>query len=80
MEHESDGDTNCNWGSWYGHQRIGTETGGLGNKKTSGNHLNYSIVQIGQNTEKSPGDLRISAVTQNLVKNHQLTLVQKTLK
>ena len=39
------------------HQRIGTGNGGLGNKRTSGDHQNYSIVEIGQNTEKSPGDL-----------------------
>ena len=34
------------------------------NKRTSGDHPNYSIVEIGQNTEKSPGDLRRLAVTQ----------------
>ena len=28
MEHESDGDTSCNWCARYSHQRIGTETGG----------------------------------------------------
>ena len=36
---------------------------------------NYSIVEIGQDTEKSPGDLRRLTVTQISVKNHQLTLV-----
>ena len=50
-------------------------TGGLGNKRTSGNHPNYRIIKIGQNTEKSPGDLRRLVVTQTLVRNHQLTLV-----
>ena len=30
---------------------------------------------IGQNTEKSPGDLERFAVTQTLVRNHQLMLV-----
>ena len=69
MEHESDGDTNCNWYAWYSHQRFGTSTGGLGNKRTSGNHPNYSIVEIGQNIKKSPGDLRKLAVIQ--VKNSQ---------
>ena len=34
MEHESDGNTNCNWCTRYSHQRIGKETGGLGNKRT----------------------------------------------
>ena len=54
---------------------IDTGIRGLGNKKTSGNHPNNSIVNIGQNTEKSPEDLRKLAVTQTLVENHQLTLV-----
>ena len=42
---------------------------------TSGNHLNYSIVEIDQNTEKSPGDLERLAVTQTPVENSQLMLV-----
>ena len=37
---------------------ISKETGGIGNKKTSVDHLNHSIIKIGQNTEKNPGDLR----------------------
>ena len=32
---------------------------------------NYSIVKIGQNTEKSPGDLRRLVVSQTPMKNHQ---------
>ena len=36
-------------------KRINTGTGELGNKTRSGNHPNYSIIEIGQNTEKSPG-------------------------
>ena len=35
----------------------------------------YSIIKIGQNTEKSPGDLRRLAVTQTPVKDHPLTLM-----
>ena len=34
-----------------------------------------NIVKIGQNTEKSPGDLRTIAVTQIPGENYQLTLV-----
>ena len=45
------------------HQRIGSETGRLGNKRTSGGHPSYSIIKIGQNNEKSPGDSRKLAVT-----------------
>ena len=57
MEHEGD-DTNCDLCTRYNHQRTGRGTGGFGNEKMSGDHPNYSIVEIGQNTEKSPGDLR----------------------
>ena len=42
---------------------LGTNTGELGNKRTSGDHPNYSKAKIGQNTEKSPVDLRRLAVT-----------------
>ena len=53
---------------------------GQGNKRTSVDHPNYSIVEIGQNTEKIPGELKRLAVTQIPVKNHQLKLIWKTLK
>ena len=49
-------------------------TGGLGNRRTSGNHSNFYIIENGQNTEKSPGDLKRLAVTSTLVKN-QLKLM-----
>ena len=52
---------------------IGTGTGELRNNKTSGDYSNNSIVDIGQNTEKSPGDLSKLAVTQTPVEDHQLT-------
>ena len=80
MEYESGGDTNCNSCTRYSHKRIGAGTEGLGNKRTGGDSLNFSIVDIGQKTEKSPGDLRRLAVLQTPVKNHQLKLVGKTLK
>ena len=50
MERESDGDTNCNWCAQYSHQRIGTGTVGLGNKKTTRDHPNYRIINISHNT------------------------------
>ena len=50
MEHESDGDPNCD-------QRFRTGTEGLRNKRTSEDQPNDSIIKIGQNTEKSPGGL-----------------------
>ena len=55
-------DTNCNWCSRYSHQRMSTGTGGLGNKKTSGDHPNNCIVKIDQNTEVSQGHLMGLAV------------------
>ena len=54
---------------------IGTKTGGLGNKRASGNNPNYCIIEVGQNTEKSPEGLRRLAVTEILVKDHQVTLM-----
>ena len=49
--------------------------GGLGNKRTSGDHPNYCIIEIGQNTEKSPRDLGRLVITQTPLRNHQVTLV-----
>ena len=68
-------DTNCNWFARYSHQRIGTGTGGLKNKRTSEDPPNYSIIEIDQNTDKSSGDLRRFAVTQTSVENQWLTQV-----
>ena len=73
MEHVSDSDINCNWSTRYSQQWIVTGTGGLGNKMTSGDHPIYSIVEISQNSKKSPGDLRGLAVTQTPVESHQLS-------
>ena len=58
---------------------ITKRTGELGNKTTSGEHPNYCTIEIGQNTEKSPVDLRRHANTQTSVKDHQVTLMGKTL-
>ena len=43
--------------------KIGKRTRELGNKRRSGDNPNQSIGDIGQNTEKSPGDLRGLVVT-----------------
>ena len=56
------------------------EPWGLGGRSMSGDHPNYNIIEKGQNTEKSPGDLRRLAVTQTLRKYCQLILVGKTSK
>ena len=55
--------------------RGGTGTGGLGNNRTSEDYPNYNIVEVGQDTKKSPRDLKRLVVTQTPVENHQLTLV-----
>ena len=39
-------------------QKIGKGTGRLGDKRTSEDYPNYSIIKISQNTQRSPGDLR----------------------
>ena len=51
--------------------RIGKEIGRVGNKRKTNNHPDYNIIKIGQNTEKSLGDLRRLAVNQTSVKNSQ---------
>ena len=80
MKYESDGDTNCNWCTWNNPQSADQGTRRLRNHSTSKDHPNYCITKIEKNTEKSPGNLRRFAVTHTLVRNHQLTLVGKTLK
>ena len=54
--------------------------GGFGNKRSSGDRSNYYTIEIYQKTEKNPGDLRGLTVPQTSVKDHQLTLIWKTLK
>ena len=54
--------------------------GRVGNRRISRDHPNYSIIKIVQNTETSPGNLRWVGVIQTAVKDHQQTLVWKTLK
>ena len=78
LEHESDGDTNCNWCTWNDCQRLGKGAGRVGNRMTSRNHPNYSIVKISQDIDKIPGDLRPLAVTQTPVRHHNLSLARKT--
>ena len=75
MDHESDNCTDRDWCFWYSHQRIIKGTEGLEDWRTSGDNPNYSSIENGQNTEKSPGDLRRLAVTQAPVKDDQLKLL-----
>ena len=75
MGNEGDSDTNCHWCTWDC-EAIGR----LGNKRTSWDHPDFSIIKIDQNTEESPGDLRRFAASQTPVRNHLINLVWKTLK
>ena len=63
---------------------LGTVTKGLrkgvGNKRTSGGYIHCSIVEISQNTEKSPRNLRWIDLIQTPVEDHHLTLMGKTIK
>ena len=52
MKHESDSNTSSNWCTLYNPQWIDKRIGELGNKRTSGDHSNYSIIKIDQTTEK----------------------------
>ena len=80
MEHESDGDSNYNWCTWNDPHRLSKRAGEVRNQNMSQAHSNYSIVEVGQNTEKSQGDIRTLAVTQTPEKDYQLTLVWITHK
>ena len=76
MEHEGDGDTNCNLCTRNNPQIL---VKGVENLEIRGKVEN-TIIKIGQNTEKSPGDSSRLTVAQTPVRNYQLTLVWKTLK
>ena len=59
MEHEIDGDTSCKCNTWNDPQMRNNGLKAvehLEKQRTSRNHPKYSIIKIGQNTEKSPGD------------------------
>ena len=68
MEHHDDGDANFNRCTQNNPQMLVKGTRRLGNKRKSGDHLDYMITKTGQNTEKSPGELKRHTVTQTPVK------------
>ena len=55
---ESNGDTSCNWRVWNCPQRLRKRARKVENRKMNRDYPNNSIVEIGQITEKSPGDRR----------------------
>ena len=58
MEQVGDNYINRDWCFWYSHQIFIKETGGFGNRRTSGDHTNFNIIMNGQNTETSCGDFK----------------------
>ena len=54
--------------------------GGIKNERKNPDHPDNSIVEISQNIQKCPEDLRRLAVIQTLVKDHQLTLSEQLTK
>ena len=56
-------------------KRIILQIGKVGYWRTHKDSLNYSIAEIGKNTEKSPGDLKKNVVAQTLHKYNQLTML-----
>ena len=63
MEHEGDDDANCCWCTCGNPRKTVKRAGRLGNR-TCRYHQDYSIIKIGQYTEKRPGDLRRLVVTE----------------
>ena len=57
MKHECQGDTNCSWYTRKSLQDLGEGIGEIRNQKDNQNYRGYRIAEIGENTEKSPGDL-----------------------
>ena len=69
VEQEGHGDTSYYWRAWNGPERLVKEAGRVGIQRTNRDHLYYSLVEIGQNIGKSPGDLSRLTVTQTPLKN-----------
>ena len=59
-------------------QRFGKGNRRFRNQRTSGDHSDYRMIKISQNTEKSPGDLRRLAVIQTHLEDHQQALLWKS--
>ena len=62
MEPGGNGGTNCSWRTWNNLQRFDKVTGRLRNQRTTRDHSDQNITKIGQNTEKSPWDLKKFAI------------------
>ena len=69
MGHEYDGDTNSSWWDWKGDCKSWKNQ----------DHPHSSIVKIGPNTEKHPGDLSKFAVTLTPVKDAEVKKLTKSI-
>ena len=49
VEHENNGDNNCNLHAWNGPKRLGKGAGRVEHWRTNRDHPDYSIVTINQN-------------------------------
>ena len=91
MEREGDSATNCNWYTRNNPQSISKRTGRLGNKRSSKDHPDYSIVKISQNIKKSPkrheetcchsnsrGKLSANAGVKNYHRSKIIIIIDKT--
>ena len=71
MEHKCDGGTSYNWRTCNCTQSLAKWAGRVGNRRSQ-DHSKSSIVEIGQNTGKSPGYLWGHAFSRTPVKYHNL--------
>ena len=79
LEQETNRFNNCNLCARNGPQNLGKGAGKFGNWRNNRDYRNHSILKISRYTDKSPRDLRTRAVSQIMVKDHQLTLAWKTI-
>ena len=75
MEHAVDSVVSCNRCVWNGSQSLEKEVGIVGNQRTNEAYPEYKIVEIGQNVDVCPEDLRGVAIIQIPVKDRQKMLV-----
>ena len=62
-EYESVSNINCSWHAKNSTQKFGNKTKGIGDQIKDWDNTDHSIIKIGLNIQKSPGDLRRLAVT-----------------
>ena len=71
VEHLDDDNINCNSCTWNSSQTIGKGTRTIANQRKNQNYLDYSVVEINENTGQSPEERRRIPVAQTLVKTHR---------